>query len=465
MLNTKGGDMEIKIKMRSTLLDPKAYMSEQELIDIIQLNAQKLEGVDDNVMSQIRRMFASSLAGLVPKEYNLEYNRIIGGLMGATCYMPDSFEKLSQKSMEAILRIAGIVETNKHHSTFGHSYLTLEISGISKAFAMLLNNEHDYNTSEKSARYTIMKDIPKEQNDLYEKWLVIFKDAIMKKYPNGCNGFFDENGKRAQKLAQENARYMISIFNPTNMVYTTNFRQLNYFAHWAEREIANPSNAFYEAIKEQMQEFVDFCKNNNLFSDKLEDGKERTFQLFSQPILKQDFSSTFQIPCKMSVACFAQYQRHRTIDLSFDYRKFNNDFSQNNDFFIPPIIKDDPFLVEEYLKDIKSVASSFPQGTILDVGICGKIDDFILMANERLCACAQKEIRDLVHSQTLQYLSALKDEKQKAELAGAGQENLETYNYYITRLESLAKGSRCLAGYKCASPCGFKEGVTLESEI
>ena len=222
--------MEIKIKMHSVLDTPHG----KEIV------------CSEERESRICEAF---------KPYDLNMNRIVAGLMGATCYMPDTFDKLNSKTEEQVLRIAEIVESNFHHSTFGHSFVTLEITGIPKALAMVLNNEHDYNTSEKSARYTIMKDVAPDQKELYDKWTRIFKAEIEKRYPNGSNPFFDEAGKKAQKLAQENARYMISVFTPTNMVYTVSFRQLNYIAHWMEYQIAHPDNAFYEAMQKEMKEF------------------------------------------------------------------------------------------------------------------------------------------------------------------------------------------------------------------
>ena len=93
---------------------------------------------------------------------------------------------------------------------------------------MVINNEHEYTTSEKSARYTpiIRKDnsiITEREEQLYNKWLNIFKIKIKAKYGNIYNDF------KIKTLAQENARYLISVFTPaTIMEYTTNFGQLNY---------------------------------------------------------------------------------------------------------------------------------------------------------------------------------------------------------------------------------------------
>ena len=460
--------MEIKIKMKSTLEGEKGCFTKEEVAVVVKEILDKYgvnEGysIGKETFNQIIiDEIANEFANRIPREYGQDLNRMIAGLMGATCYMPETFEILNKKPDENILRIASQVLNNRHHSTYGHSFLTLEISNIPKALAMVLNNEKDYNTSEKSARYTRMHDIEPKQNALYNKWLEIFEEEIKKAYPNGSNPFFDEGGKKARKLAQENARYMISVFNPTNMVYTTNFRQLNYIAHWFEEQIANPENNFYKELIPSMQEFVAWTKENDIYMDKLEDGKQRELSLFGDPMLKTEYSSSYQTTYKMSFACLAQEQRHRTISYNIDKLKFVNDFEKNKEFYIPPILKRNPKLVEEYLKDISSVAECLPQGTLLTVGERGTMENFILKSQERLCACAQKEIRDITINQAGCYLKALKKDS-KDEKLDDGQK--VTYKKYIDKFSKITKGSRCMSGYECTSPCGFKDGVLLESDI
>lgn len=459
--------MKINIKMHTILNGEKGCYTKDELSAIIskildQYGVNEGYSIGKDTFNEILvNDIANEFANKIPRNYDYDFNRLVAGLMGATCYMPDSFEKLNKKKNESILNIASIVENSGHHSTFGHSFLTLEISGIPKALAMVINNEHDYNTSEKSARYTVMKDIEPRQNQLYNKWLEIFEKKIKDKYPDGSNSFFDENGKKAHKLAQENARYMISVFTPTNMVYTTNFRQLNYICHWMEKQIEKPTNNFYKVLKNDMQEFVDFCKDNNLYSEKLTDGKDRDFSLFGDPILKKDFSSNYQCAYKMSFACLAQEQRHRTIDFNINRLKFVDDFSKNKEFYIPPIIRDDKDLVDEYLKDISSVAEFLPQGTMIEVGERGTFENFIAKSKERICVQAQKEIRDLTVEQAKDYLSQLIEDKNNCD----DEQLKEIYESYITDLSKRIKGSRCTAGYKCSSPCSFKQGINLESDV
>ena len=63
--------------------------------------------------------------------------------------------------------------------------------------------------------------------------------VIKEEYPE-----FDD--KKVQKLAQENARYLISVFTPaTIMEYTVSFEQLNFIISWFEDYIENePETGF-----------------------------------------------------------------------------------------------------------------------------------------------------------------------------------------------------------------------------
>lgn len=406
--------------------------------------------------------------------YNFDkhFNRVVAGLMGSTCYMSDTFEDLQNKRITNILSIANRVETNGHHSTFGHAHLTLEITGLSKAFAMVLNNEHEYCTSEKSARFTRLEDIDPTENALFDKWKDILEEKITEKYGK-CPPFFDEKGKKAGKLAQENARYMISVYNPTNMVYTTSYRQLNYLAHWCEAVIADPSaRPFYQHIKGDMAEFVQFVKDSELYSDTLEDHKGRKFSLFGEPLLEEHISSAdYSIMYFCTPACLAQNQRHRTIDYHIAEYTLHNKFL----CYVPAIIKSDKSLVKMWRNDMTSVKSCFPQGTLIQVIEIGSAENILLKADERECALAQKEIRDLTQGYSKKFATAVGNEIKKIDSLLAKHKLSEAQEYYgrmkqarvemKQKFDTLSKSARCTAGYKCTDPCHFASGINLESDI
>ena len=153
-----------------------------------------------------------------PAELNEELT-ILSGKFGGTCYAKEGYETIKQQPVEKAIKRAENTAKNGHHSVYQHAMVTMEIQ-CSKILAMLLNSIGVSNTSEKSARYTKMKPQSELEEQLYYKWHDIFANLIKKEYADK----FTE--KEIDKLAFENARYMISVFTPTSMVYSLPFRNI-----------------------------------------------------------------------------------------------------------------------------------------------------------------------------------------------------------------------------------------------
>lgn len=409
--------------------------------------------------------------GLYHYTYDAYFNRIVAGLMGSTCYMKDTFDDLEKKRITDIRAIAKIVENNGHHSTFGHSHMTLEITGIPKLLAMILNNEQEYNTSEKSARYTQMDDIAADESELFHKWKDILEKKISLKY-GMSQPFFDAKGVKTGKLAQENARYMISSYTPTNMVYTTSFRQFNYICHWFEDVLEDPrANEIYRTLQPQMEEFVEWFKENGLYSEALSDGKNRKLSFFGEPLVKETRNSdVFAIKNDLSVAALAQSHRHRTNHHHISEIEF---FNKERQYFVPPIIKGTD-LEPKWLADIKSVEKALPQGTLLPVVEEGKTSNFLMKAYERVCVLAQKEIRDMTQAQCKQFAKALEQEIEElkegmftkdATMLRILLEKKAHVEQMLQKFKRMSQTARCTAGYMCTNPCKFGDGVSLSSEV
>ncbi len=367
-------------------------------------------------------VIASTKVGYeLPKEEALNFS----GKSAGICYLPDTLEVLfSEPSEKTERRVNGNIASG-HHSVFGHITYNLSLEGIPKILAMILNNEKMYNTSEKSARYTKME--PSEQEKaLYEKWIEIYKEQISKKYPE-----FDE--KKDLKLAQENARYLISVFTPaTIMEYTVNFGQLNYIINWAKDYIAEePDTAFSIKLKEVFKNFLSALPDLEVegLNSKV---KNRKFSLFAtRKQRKEEFGENYCTTYLASFAQLAQAQRHRT--LSYEMTLLDTP-----KYYIPPIIRGTE-LEEEWLKDISSLKDYFPQGMLIQVNERGTIENFVLKCTERLCGEAQLEIMEQTKNTMQKYLEAVKD-------------NEELYNYLLP----YSKGARCtFPKWKCTKPCIF----------
>ena len=368
------------------------------------------------------KVIASTKVGYaLPKEEAVDFS----GKSAGICYLPDTLDTLFAESAEKTQRRAQGNIKSGHHSVFGHPTYNLSLEGIPKILAMILNNEKMYNTSEKSARYTVMEPSP-EEKELYEKWTKIYAEEISKKYPE-----FDE--KRVKKLAQENARYLISVFTPaTVMEYTVNFVQLNYIINWAKDYIENEADtAFSVKLKEVFKEFLK--EMPDLEVEGLDSRvKNRAFSMFAtRQNRSEEFGENYSVNYLASFAQLAQAQRHRTLS-------YEMSLLDTPQYYIPPIIRGTN-LEKEWLEDISSLEEYFPQGMLIKVNERGTIENFVLKCTERLCGAAQLEIMEQTEVIMNKYLDAVKEKS-------------ELYNYLLP----YSKGARCtFPGWKCTSPCIF----------
>jgi hypothetical protein len=347
-----------------------------------------------------------------------------GGRSAGTCYMPDDYDALKSEPTDKTAERAESNIANKHHSVFDHCSYSVMFEGIPKILAMILNNEKAYATSEKSARYTKMK--PSEQERvLYEKWIQIFQDLILQKYP-------DTDETKVKKLAQENARYLISVFTPTSMEYTATFGQWSKIVYWFRKFIAEEtSNVFFNKLKPYMEEFVENMKFLEVegLNDEAKGGE---LSLFDRRQSRQEhFGETYCTTYLGSFAQLAQAHRHRTLD----YKMVVPDVDPK--FFIPPIIADSVELMDLWLGDIESVVEFFPQGMLISIRERGTYEKFILKTKERLCSGAQLEIS----MQTYNTLQNFIGETSMSDLA------------VFSEIKLYDHGARCASGYKCTNPC------------
>lgn len=368
------------------------------------------------------KVIASTKVGyIMPKNEALDFS----GKSAGICYLPDTVETLFSESPEKTEKRANNNIKSGHHSVFNHPTYNLCFEEIPKILAMILNNEKMYNTSEKSARYTHMKPSPQEK-ELYEKWIVLFKEKIIAKCPN-----FDE--KKATKLAQENARYLISVFTPaTVMEYTVNFGQLNYIINWAKDYISSNNNdAFSLKLKDVLKDFLKAMPDLEVegLNSKL---KNRSFSLFAKRATRaEEFGENYCTTYIASFAELAQAQRHRT--LSYEMKLLDTP-----QYYIPPIIRNTE-LEKTWIKDISSLKDFFPQGMLVQINERGTIENFVLKCTERLCGSAQLEIMEQTNNTLSKYMEAVKEKP-------------ELYNYLLP----YSKGARCtFPGWKCNSPCIF----------
>ena len=371
----------------------------------------------------------------------------LSGKIAGICYDKEGFLHLENEPEERTMRRVNMTLNNGHHSVYDHILINFNLQNIPKILAMVLNNEHQYTTSEKSARYTpIVRQegsiITESEEKLYNKWIEIFKIKIKAQYGNIYND------AKIQKLAQENARYLVTVFMPTQMIYSTSLRQINYIASWMYDYIKNAdtNNNFENKLSSSMKELLEKLSNINVLEKGLlKNEKYRKLSIFGKNlnIKEEHFGDIYSTSYKGSFAQLAQAHRHRTLD-------YQMEISNEKEYFIPPIITDDQALVDEWLKDMETVKDVNPQGELVMINETGTYDNFILKCKERLCTAAQLEIMLQTKETLLKYKKALEDSN--SPLA----KDIEKYSH----------GARCtFPDFRCTSDCKFIEGKKLIRKI
>ncbi len=371
----------------------------------------------------------------------------LGGKIAGVCYDKEGFNHLACESDEKSIGRADRTLRGGHHSIYDHLSINFNLQNLPKALAMVLNNEHQYTTSEKSARYTpvIRREgsiITEDEERLYNKWINIFKIKIKEKYGN----FY--NDAKIQKLAQENARYLVTVFMPTEMIYSTSLRQINYIASWMHEYIddVDINNLFELKLAYYMREFTDELIRLNVLDERLmKNEKHRKLSIFGENLDQKEeyFGDVYTTLYKGSLAQFAQSHRHRTLDYQMEMLK-------EKEYFIPPIIADDKTLVDEWLGDMQIVKNVNPQGEMVKISESGKYDDFILKCKERLCSEAQLEIMLQTKDTLLKYRDEL----------------IKKGHPLADDIQKYCHGARCtFPDFDCSKDCKFVEGKKLCRKI
>lgn len=372
----------------------------------------------------------------------------LSGKIAGVCYDKEGFNHLINEPQEKTDRRIFMTLNNGHHSVYDHTYINFNIQNIPKILAMVLNNEKQYTTSEKSARYTKITPgensvITKEEVDLYNKWLGLFESKIAKEYGNVLSSL------KIKKLAQENARYLVTVFMPTQMIYTTSLRQINYMASWIASYIEdnkNNLNYFESKLSKAMGEFLkELERLNVLVPELMSNEKHRKLSLFGSNLeqISELFSNVYETTYMGSFASLAQAQRHRTLD-------YQMEMLDKKEYYVPPILENDSYLKDEWLEDINKVGWVIPQGELILISEMGKYEDFILKCKERLCSAAQVEIMHQTRDTLARYKKYLEEHN----------------NALASDIIKYSHGPRCtFPDYECPSDCKLGPVKKLDRRV
>lgn len=341
-------------------------------------------------MVKIDTIARTTEAGALSPEQLNEEQTILSGKFGGTCYAKEGYETIRQQPLEKALKRAERTAASGHHSVFQHGMVTMEIV-CPKMIAMLLNSIGISNTSEKSARYTQMQPETELENELYKKW----HDKIFSEIERVYGDLFED--RERDKLAYENARYMISVFCETSMVYSLPFRNIFYVMDFTDRMVESLEKldgGFNERLKKELKSLkaalLGVVGKQNFHETKNDYFRFMPVQAtgaFDDDNIEY-YGDVYTAKLQASFAQVAQQQRHRTTRVKIN---FSGKDAEEFGFYIPPILKGTP-LEEEWLEDIRSVKEVYPQGTLVSVTEQGLFEDFVLKCKERMCGRAQLEI-------------------------------------------------------------------------
>ena len=417
-------------------------------------------------------------------------SRVIAGKAAGICYMPDDYLSEGIQNEQKCYDRSKMNAKSGHYSVYEHVLINFIIEDCPKIIAMILNSMGLYATSEKSARYTKMNPESTLEIEKYNKWKDIFQKLIKEQCPNRTD-------KEIEKLAMENARYMISVFTNTTMEYSIPFNRAILMCQWLDEFAENIDIGFgnrgeypyYFNFKLDEEYFLfymklkDYClelaclfrdalkldKNNPILVDHKNMGielfksidninklkniieiKNKDFFFKEEAELMENikefnldsFGDIYRYFTPFSFAALAQAQRHRTIRYQI--------ISIYNDCFVPNILNSEKY-INEWVNDFKELINNniIPQCTMLSVCESGRFEDFVLKCKERMCSRAQYEIYHYTRIALQNFY------KNREKLSDANRIILNNMIDIIDE-KTCKPLNRCkYSGYTCKEPCPY----------
>lgn len=378
---------------------------------------------------------------------------LLSGKYAGTCYAADGYETIRTQPEEKAMKRAAGTAANGHHSVFQHSMVTMEIQ-CPKIIAMLLNSVGISNTSEKSARYTKMQPETEQEQELYAKWHRILVEQIQKEYGER----FQE--RERDKLAYENARYMLSVFCPTSMVYSLPFRNIFYVINWAgqmRQNLLRLTGDFNRRLAAELDNLTRSLCAVVGDPDRLQDNKQEYFRFmpvqatgtFDDDNL-EFYGDVYTAKFYASFAQVAQEQRHRTLRVKIN---FSGKEPGEYGYYVPEILQREE-LRKQWLEDIHSVGYQYPQGMLVSVTEQGLFEDFVMKCKERMCGRAQLEIMRITEQLVEQF------DRDRQNLSAANRRRLDAI------LQDGKPCARCgYADFTCVEGCTWGKAEALSRKI
>ncbi len=299
--------------------------------------------------------------------YSPENALEIAGAAASLCYDENTNSSLAKyltESKDEKIRRGKAMINVGHGSPLEHYNVSFVLENISKIQSIILNNQRVYSLTERSFRYTK----PSSVNSYYEKWFNILIE----------NNF-------SKKIAKENARYMISLFDKISTgYYTMNIRQINVLLRMLKEKIDEYPSAlpiFDIYIVNELKELYDTL---SIFDLGIQKNKYQKLNLFDErKSAKSSYihGDIYGVYSHISAVGLGQIQRHRTIHYFISPNK--------SKYYIPKCIRDIA-MVNEWLSDLRKVF--YPNAICFNVFEEGFVSDFMMKYDIRNKPQVQEEV-------------------------------------------------------------------------
>ena len=153
--------------------------------------------------------------------------------------------------------------TAGHESVLEHINLTYSIKGISRALLQEVARHRHISLSVESTRHTLRKIL---KTDTLEEYCGD-NDNLLEFAAN-----FAEFARKHRDMPNDELKYYVPEFLPTNLVLTSNIRELRHIiklrsAPAALKEFRELARAMYEAVPEQFKYLLKDCVHNEAGND------------------------------------------------------------------------------------------------------------------------------------------------------------------------------------------------------
>ena len=186
---------------------------------------------------------------LLTNEKHIEDMEKFATLAALTCHANTDREFVASEVLARIIK-AG------HESILEHINLTYSVKGLSRACLQELARHRHTSLSVESTRHTLRKYLKSEQwiEDLADKLLPIQRDLL----------YYVSRLAEVSDYTNDELKYYLPEFCPTNLVLTSNVRELRHIldlrtAPAALKEFRDLARAMYEAVPEQYKYLLKNC--------------------------------------------------------------------------------------------------------------------------------------------------------------------------------------------------------------